>query len=169
MRQCPTSCQEAQEGSHAGPGRHHPARGLRRSGGGRQGGAASSLAEGLDETLTLHRLGLYGVLDDRLTGYQVLGGVDYAVSEAVSLGVKVRWVRFGRLTAEDIEWERLRSHASQLRLDGSEPVTFRIWTGDALSFVGINVAIAVHLLTIAPFAGVHNRSFLQDVRVWTPC
>ena len=23
--QCPTSCQEAQEGSHAGPGRHHPA------------------------------------------------------------------------------------------------------------------------------------------------
>ena len=91
--------------------------------------------------MTLHRLGLYGVLDDRLTGYQVLGGVDYVVSEAVSLGVKVRWVRFGRLTAEDIEWERLRSHASQLRLDGSEPVTFRIRTGDALSFVGINVAM----------------------------
>ena len=80
-------------------------------------------------------------LHDRLTGYQVLGGVDYAVSEAMSLGVKVRWVRFGRFTAEDIEWERLRSHASQLRLDGSEPVTFRIRTGDALSFVGINLAM----------------------------
>ena len=31
-------------------------------------------------------------LHDRLTGYQVLGGVDYAMSDAVSLGVKVRWV-----------------------------------------------------------------------------
>ena len=80
-------------------------------------------------------------LHDRLTGYQVLGGVDYAVSDAMSLGVKVRWVRFGRFTAEDIEWERLRSHPSHLRLDGSEPVTFRIRTGEALSFVGISLAM----------------------------
>ncbi len=80
-------------------------------------------------------------LHDRLTGYQVLGGADYAVSEALSLGVKVRWVRFGRFTAEDIEWERLRSHASQLRLDGSEPVTFRIRTDGALSFVGVSLAM----------------------------
>ena len=80
-------------------------------------------------------------LHDRQIGYQVLGGVDYAASDTVSLGVKVRWVRFGRFTAKDIEWERLRSHASQLRLDGSEPVTFRIRTGDDLSFVGINLAM----------------------------
>ena len=80
-------------------------------------------------------------LHDRLTGYQVLGGVDYAMSDAVSLGVKVRWVRFGRFTAEDIEWERLRSHPSQLRLDGSEPVTFRIRTDGALSFVGVSLAM----------------------------
>ena len=80
-------------------------------------------------------------LHDRLTGYQVLGGVDYAVSDAVSLGVKVRWVRFGRFTADDLEWERLRSHPSQLRLDGSEPVTFRIRTGDDLAFVGVNLAM----------------------------
>ena len=80
-------------------------------------------------------------LDDRLTGYQVLGGADYAVSDAVSLGVKVRWVRFGRFNAEDIEWERLRSHESQLRLDGSEPVTFRIRTDGALSFIGISLVM----------------------------
>ena len=80
-------------------------------------------------------------LDDRLMGYQVLGGADYAVSDAVSLGVKVRWVRFGGFTAEDIEWERLRSHESQLRLDGSEPVTFRIRTEGALSFIGISLAM----------------------------
>ena len=80
-------------------------------------------------------------LHDRLTGYQVLGGADYAMSEAVSLGVKIRWVRFGRFTADDIEWERLRSHASQLRLDGSEPVIFRIRTDGALSFVGVSLSM----------------------------
>ena len=48
-------------------------------------------------------------LHDRPTGDQVLGGVDYAMSDAVSLGIKGRWVRFGRFVAEDIEWERLRS------------------------------------------------------------
>ncbi len=78
-------------------------------------------------------------LHDRLTGYQVLGGVDYGLSDAVSLGLKARWVRFGRFTAEDIEWERLRSHPSQLRLDGSEPVTFRIRTDGALAFVGVSL------------------------------
>ena len=33
---------------------------------------------------------------------------------------------------DETEWERLRSHASQLRLDGSEPVTFRIRTEEGL-------------------------------------
>ncbi len=80
-------------------------------------------------------------LHDRLAGYQLLGGADYAVSDAVSFGVKVRWARLGRFTGEDIEWERLRSHASQLRLDGSEPVTFRIRTDGALSFVGVSLAM----------------------------
>ena len=80
-------------------------------------------------------------LDHRLPAYQILGGVDYAMSDAVSLGVKVRWVRFGRFLAEGIEWERLRSHPSQLRLDGSEPVTFRIRTAGVLSFVGVSLAM----------------------------
>ena len=80
-------------------------------------------------------------LHDRLTGYQVLGGVDYAMSDAVSLGIKGRWVRFGRFAADDIEWERLRSHASELRLDGSEPVRLRIRTDGALSFMGVSLAM----------------------------
>ena len=80
-------------------------------------------------------------LHDQLSGYQVLGGVDYAMSDAVSLGIKGRWVRFGRFAADDIEWERLRSHASELRLDGSEPVRFRIRTDGALSFVGVSLAM----------------------------
>ena len=80
-------------------------------------------------------------LHDRLTAYQMLGGVDYAMSDAVSLGIKGRWVRFGRFAAEDIEWERLRSHASELRLDDSEPVRFRIRTDGALSFVSVSLAM----------------------------
>lgn len=80
-------------------------------------------------------------LHDRLTGYQVLGGADYAVSELVSLGVKVRWARFGRFVAEGIEWEQLRSHASQLRRDGSEPVTFQTQSDGPLSFIGISMAL----------------------------
>ena len=53
-------------------------------------------------------------LHDRQTGYQVLGGVDYAMSDAVSLGIKGRWVRFGRFAAEDIEWERLQGWSAVL-------------------------------------------------------
>lgn len=109
--------------------------------------AAAATAAGLPNEAEIRR-NLAGAttskqaeLADRLTGYQVLGGADYAVSDSVSLGVKVRWVRFGGFIAEDIEWERLRSHESQLRLDGSEPVTFRIRTEGALSFIGISFAM----------------------------
>ena len=80
-----------------------------------------------------------GKLDDRITGYQIVGGVDYVLSDSLSIGVKVRWVRLGQFVAEGISWERLRSHPSQLRLDGSEPVTFRIRTADALSFAGASL------------------------------
>ena len=106
-------------------------------------GTAAGLPNELDirQNLAATTTSKQAELHDRLTGYQVLGGLDYAVAEAMSLGVKVRWVRFSRFTAEDIEWERLRSHASQLRRDGSEPVTFRIRTGEAISFVGISLAM----------------------------
>ena len=79
------------------------------------------------------------------------------MSDAVSLGIKGRWVRFGRFADDDIEWERLRSHASELRLDGSEPVTFRIRTDGALSFVGVSLAMGSQAV---PWAGL----FL--VRLW---
>ena len=82
-----------------------------------------------------------GELHARLMAYQVLGGLDYAVSERVRLGVKARWIRYGRFAVDGIEWERLRSHASHLRLDGSEPVTFRIQTPDALSMVGVTLTM----------------------------
>ncbi len=48
-----------------------------------------------------------------------------------------KFIRFD-LTAYN--WERLRSHASQLRLDDSEPVTFRIRTMALSSFVVVSLA-----------------------------
>ncbi len=82
-----------------------------------------------------------GELDDRLTAYQIVGGVDHALSDSLSIGVKIRWARLGKFVEKGIAWERLRSHPSQLRRDGSEPVTFRIGTADALSFAGASVGM----------------------------
>ena len=76
-------------------------------------------------------------LSDVLLGFQVLFGVDYAVTEAVSLGLKGRWVRFGSFS-DDFIWNPLRTHPPNLRLDGSEPVSGRFKTSD-LEFFGVSV------------------------------
>ena len=81
-------------------------------------------------------------LSDVLYGFQVLFGVDYAVTEATSLGLKGRWVRFGSFS-DDFIWKPLRSHAPNLRLDGSEPVSGRLKTDD-VEFFGISVNLKYH-------------------------
>ena len=78
-----------------------------------------------------------GELRDRLFGYQVLFGLDVALTESVSVGVKGRRGAFGRFSDSD-ELDRLRSHISSNRLDGSEPVTTEITTG-ALVLYGISL------------------------------
>ena len=76
-----------------------------------------------------------------LAGWQVLAGGDVALSDAVSLGVKARWVRFRRLAIEEPRgWDQLRSHASNIRLDGSEPATFRLETDD-VGWIGVNLVL----------------------------
>jgi opacity protein-like surface antigen len=72
-------------------------------------------------------------LSDTLFGYQVLLGMDYAITESVLLGVKVRWVEFDSFRDED-EWDQLRSHPSNLRLDGSEAVVYDIEADDIEMF-----------------------------------
>ena len=79
-----------------------------------------------------------GELSDRLTGFQALAGVDWEVSDTASIGLQARYVRSDAFE-DETDWERLRSHASQLRLDGSEPVTFRIRTGESVSYAGLNL------------------------------
>ena len=78
------------------------------------------------------------VLRDALFGYQLLVGVDYALSEKLSLGVKGRWVDFNSFSDDRNEWDRLRSHPSNLRLDGGEPVTYGIKTDD-IRMIGVSL------------------------------
>ena len=79
-----------------------------------------------------------GELSDRLTAFQALAGVAWEVNDNASLGLQARYVRSDPFE-DETEWERLRSHASQLRLDGSEPVTFRIRTGESVAYTALNV------------------------------
>ncbi len=76
-------------------------------------------------------------LSDVLLGFQVLFGVDYAITQAVSLGLKGRWVRLGSFS-DDFIWYPLRSHEPNLRRNGSEPVSGRFKTSD-LEFFGVSV------------------------------
>lgn len=76
-------------------------------------------------------------LTDRLLGYQVLFGLDYELTESVSFGVKGRRAAFGTFT-DSSAVDRLRSHPSNKRLDGSEPVTYRFMT-DGIALYGVGV------------------------------
>ena len=82
-------------------------------------------------------------LSDTLFGYQVLFGVDYALTESLSLGVKGHWVNFDSFSDGGIVWDPLRSHGPNLRLDGSEPVSGGIKTNDIEMF-GVSVNLKYH-------------------------
>ncbi len=83
------------------------------------------------------------VLTDNLFGHQLLFGVDYALTQSVSFGVKGRWVRFETFR-DSGSWDRLRSHDSNLRLDGSEPVVYQVETKD-IEFFGLSVNLKYHI------------------------
>lgn len=73
-------------------------------------------------------------LRDSMLGYTFVAGVDRAVSETLSLGFSARWKRFGAFESARYAGELLRSHAPNLRLDGSEPVGTWSETGDTGRF-----------------------------------
>lgn len=83
-------------------------------------------------------------LSDVLYGLQILFGVDYAITEATSLGLKGRWVRFGSFS-DDFIWNPLRSHEPFLRKSGPdrEPVSGRLTT-DNVEFFGVSVNLKYH-------------------------
>ena len=56
---------------------------------------------------------------DTLFGYQLLGGLDYALSERVSIGIKGRWASFNDLEGDTV-WDLIRSH-KPVQADGVTP------------------------------------------------
>lgn len=78
-------------------------------------------------------------LRDTLPAWQVMAGFDVALSGTVSLGVTGRWTRFGRF-GDGGAYDRLRSHVSNVRRDGGEPVAWRVETGD-LRFAGVQLSL----------------------------
>ena len=63
-------------------------------------------------------------VEDSSAGYGLLAGIDRQMSDAVTLGFKVEWSDFSTFETKPFTGTVLRSHENNLRLDGSEPVTF---------------------------------------------
>ncbi len=55
----------------------------------------------------------------RLPGFQIVGGVDYALGERTSIELIGHWARFGELK-DDVTWSLIRSH-EPVRADGRTP------------------------------------------------
>ena len=90
---------------------------------------------------TVSRAG--GTLRDTLRGYQLLAGVEHELNERLTLALHGRWVKLGAFAASG-SYHELRSHTSNLRRDGSEPVVYRVSTKDT-GFVGVGLRLAYKL------------------------
>jgi opacity protein-like surface antigen len=77
-------------------------------------------------------------LKDTLFGYQALAGLDYRVSDAFTMGLKVRWTGYFGKFEDRGEWDQLRSHDSA-RSPGGARVVYTITTEDLTSW-GISLA-----------------------------
>ena len=75
-------------------------------------------------------------MSDTLFGYQVLAGVDYQVSDPVSIGLKFRYADFGEFEAESA-YTKLRGHES-VAGNPPVPVTYYIRTDD-IQFWGVSL------------------------------
>ena len=84
------------------------------------------------------------VLYKPIVSQQVLVGVNYALTDGLSVGVKGRWVRAGSFESDEaVVWDPLRSHVPNLRRDGSEPVSGQLLT-DASTPWGVGLSLTYH-------------------------
>ena len=83
----------------------------------------------LQNSLASTTSSLQAGLGDVLGGYQLLAGLDVALGDRTTLGVKGRWAQFMEFGDNPV-LDQLRSHAPSNRLDGSRPVTVGISTRD---------------------------------------
>ncbi len=75
-------------------------------------------------------------LSDVMFGYQAMAGVDYQVSDPVSVGLKFRWADFGEFKDES-HYDSLRNHAS-VAGNPPVPVTYYVRTDD-IQFWGVSL------------------------------
>lgn len=61
-------------------------------------------------------------LDKTSFGFQVVGGVDYALGDDFSVGAKVRWTRFSSFDRDDVSSTEIRGH-EPVQADGVTPFT----------------------------------------------
>ena len=67
-----------------------------------------------------------------------VGGVDFAVGDRFSVGVRARLIQYPSVEVGPYVGETLRGHAPNLRLDGSEPVsTWSTLPGTGVTEVGV--------------------------------
>lgn len=81
-------------------------------------------------------------LSDTLFGYQAIAGVDYRISDPVTIGLKFRWADFSEFEDGD-EWIQLRSHDSTNSLSGRPRVRNTI-TVDDIKFWGLSLNMKYH-------------------------
>ena len=77
-----------------------------------------------------------------MAGYQLLAGVDYRLRDAVTLGVKFRWVDFGEFVSEPLPWDQLRSHESSV--GRGETILYQMTT-DASRCWGVSLSLKYRL------------------------
>ena len=83
-------------------------------------------------------------LASELVSQQVLVGVNYALTDGLSVGVKGRWVHAGAFESDEaLVWDPLRSHVPNLRRDGSEAVSGQLLT-DASTRWGVGLSLTYH-------------------------
>ncbi len=74
-------------------------------------------------------------------GYQVLAGVDYALSLRTSIGVTARWARFEDVT-HDTTWSLIRGHAA-VQADGVTPFDSNLEFG-GIGYQAVTVGLKYH-------------------------
>lgn len=76
-------------------------------------------------------------MSDTMFGYQALAGVDYQVSEPLTIGLKFRYAMFGDFEDESV-YKRLRGHDPVVGNPPTRPATYYIRTDD-IQFWGISL------------------------------
>lgn len=80
-------------------------------------------------------------ISDTIFGFQFMGGLDYALTESVSIGVKGRWAKFGDINHGGV-WNLIRSH-KPVQADGTTPFTSQL-TLDDIEYWAMTLGLKYH-------------------------